>query len=206
MRPSDSHLLPNPSTHQTVFLIDHLWCTTLLEARAQLTAHPFIRRNLQVVLGIGTCCDVCNCCDLHIFWTGIGSDVVYIVIVINSDEESESDADDDDTDEAEAEGGYGVPSGGAANDSINDETAMRARLLAFLGVDDADAAALATTTEVDLDGIVEASAGRPEPAFLSYILRALPTLFPNVEALSLQSLGLGPGWTAEVRATVIVCI
>lgn len=79
---------------------------------------------------------------------------------------------------------------------------MRARLLAFLGL---DTNAAATTTEVDLDGVVEAPAEQPEPAFLSYVLRALPALFPNVEALSLQSLGLGAGWAADVRGTAIDC-
>ena len=38
---------------QTVFLIDHLWCTTSWGAREQLKAHPMVRQNMHYVLGLG---------------------------------------------------------------------------------------------------------------------------------------------------------
>lgn len=121
-------------------------------------------------------------------------------IIPDEESESESDADDDATDDDATDDDTEAPQGGAPDNAKGDgSTAMRARLLGFLGIDD-DAAA--TTTEVDLDGIVENPAERPEPGFLSFVIRALPALFPGVEALSLQSLGLGAGWAAEVREWV----
>lgn len=41
------------ANEQTVFLIDHLWCTTSWGAREQLKAHPIVRRNMQYILGLG---------------------------------------------------------------------------------------------------------------------------------------------------------
>ncbi len=176
------------TSSQTVFLIDHLWCTTLLQARKQLEDHPVVRRNLQVVLGIGE-----TLCGEECVGPDIGSPL--LMHVHKPDEESESDADADDEDEGEAgfeEGSAPAPPPDAA-DARDDEEDMRARLLAFLGVD--DEAEAAATTEVDLDGVVDQPV---DAGFVSYILRALPLLFPHVEALSLQSMGLGAARAAEV--------
>lgn len=119
------------------------------------------------------------------------------------DEESESDADDDE-EEDESENAEEHNVSVHADGGEGEEDAMRTRLLAFLGIEAAEEAA--ARTEVDLDGVVEDPQQQPEPRFLSYILRTLPRLFPNVEALSLQSLGLGAGRAAEVCVRLFRCM
>jgi hypothetical protein len=121
---------------------------------------------------------------------------------ICTDEDSESDADEE---EVQPEYEYEYEDS-VSTEPGDDDATMRARLLAFLGVgeekEEGDAGA--KRTEVDLDGIVDPRE-RPEPRFLSYVLRVLPSLFPNVEALSLQSLGLGAGKATEVGGS-LVCL
>lgn len=201
------------STHkhtQTIFLIDHLWCTTLVEARKQLQEHSVVRRNLQTVLGIGKSVQkvgrvLCAC-------RSFGNLMVHSAlstIAVNSDDESESEGDDDDDDddsekdddsddeeEANALTAAQQPMPpDSETSSKNEDEAMRSRLLAFLGLEDAAVAAL--ITDVDLDDIT--AHPPPDPAFLSYLLWAVPRLFPNAEALSLRSLGVGEERAAEVR-------